>query len=78
MPRDANANRTHVRWWTVALLVGLGSVVIALYVAVKLLLSLEQESHVRAFEPTRFALVSDRKPAKPAAWSDACIRNARL
>jgi hypothetical protein len=41
MPRAADSEKVHVRRWTVALLIALGSVLILLYVAARLLLSLE-------------------------------------
>ena len=41
MPRASDSEKVHVRRWTVALLIALGSVLILLYVAARLLLSLE-------------------------------------
>ena len=41
MPRASDSEKVHVRRWTVALLIALGSVLILLYVAARLLLNLE-------------------------------------
>ncbi len=41
MPRASDGEKAHVGRWTAALLIALGSVLILLYVAARLLLSLE-------------------------------------
>jgi len=43
MNRASDGEKIHVGWWAAVLLIALASVLIVLYVAARLLLSLEQE-----------------------------------
>jgi hypothetical protein len=78
MPRVSDGEKTHLGWWTAALLIALASVLIGLYVAARLLLSLEQEQGSAMFDAGyRAHLWSPHETADPPVRSQPSIGGSR-
>jgi hypothetical protein len=67
MLRSSDGTRPNVAWWAALLLFVLGSVFIGLFIAARLLLSLESEQGVDAFSYARHSHLAAARAAQPAA-----------
>jgi uncharacterized membrane protein YesL len=65
MPRSTDRAKLNVAWWSALLLLLLGSVFAGLFVAARLLLSLEREPARGALASPHFSQFDAARPARP-------------
>jgi len=74
--RTSNTEKTNVAAWTALLLLVLGSVLVGLFIAAKLLLSLERDQGVEAFAVARRARADASSHAEPRAGHPQVLASA--